>query len=156
MKHLIRLRIIFVIYFIIKIIVDIGAGSHITSGMTSYFSLSPETYYKLAIGSNIFLFLVGLSIFYFLLEKRNWARIFLLIIGWLAVLDFFSGLLFSSKAVALLTHIDRSTNWDAIVLIDQITDFIGFIFWGYAIFILQFNTDVKKIFLPESKNKELV
>ena len=156
MKHLIRLRIIFIIYFIVKIVVDIGAGSHITSGITSYFSLSPETYYKLAIGSNIFLFLVGLSIFYFLLEKRNWARIVLLIIGWLAVFDFFSSLLFSSKAVALLTYIDQSTNWNAIILIDRITDFVGFIFWGYAIIILQFNTDVKKVFRPESEKKELV
>lgn len=154
MKHLIHLRKIFVIYFILKIIVDIGAGGHITSGKTSYFSLSPETYYELALGLNIFLFLVGLSLFYFLLEKRYWARIVLLIIGWLAVFDFFSGLLFSSKAAELLTHIDRSTNWNTIILIDRITDFIGFVFWGYAIFILQFNTDVKKIFLPESKNKE--
>jgi hypothetical protein len=155
MKQLSRLHLFFIIYFIIKIIIDVTAGSHIPGEATNYLNISPKTLYTLGIGINVFLFLIGLLLFYFLLEKRNWARIVLLIIGWLAVLDFFSGLLFSSKSAELLAYIDRTTNWNAIILIDRVTDFVGFIFWGGAIFILQFYTDVKKIFLLQSKDKGL-
>jgi len=95
-----------------------------------------------------------LLFFYFLLDKRYWARIVLLIIGWLAVIDFFSSMLSSTAGIELLNRIDPSTNWDAIIQIDRVTDFVGLLFWGYTIFILLFNTDVKKLFLPECKESK--
>ena len=155
MKILSRLRLFFIIYFIVKLIVDITAGSRITSERTGFLNISPEMFYTFAIIGNLVLFLVGLLLFYFLIEKRNWARIVLLIIGWLAVLDFFSSLLISSKAMRFLTHIDRYIDWDTIIYIDRITDFVGLIFWGYAIYILQFNAGMKKIFLPDDKDEGL-
>ncbi len=151
MKQLSRLRLIFIIYFLVKIIIDIAAGDHVTNGITSYLTISPKTYYTLAIGANFILLFLGLLLFYFLLERRNWARIILLIIGWLAILDFFSSLLFSAKGIELLTRIDPATNWNTIMQIDRVTDFIGLLFWGYAIYILQFNTEVKQLFLRKTE-----
>ncbi|MBA4311819.1 MAG: hypothetical protein C0417_04220 [Chlorobiaceae bacterium] len=149
MKHLSRLRLVFIIYFLAKIGIDIAAGGRISSGLTSY--LTPATYYTLAVIGNVILFLVGLLFFYFLLDKRQWARIVLLIVGWIAVVDFFSSILSSTAGVELLNRIDPSTNWNVIMQIDRVTDFIGLIFWGYAIFILQFNTEVKKLFMCETE-----
>ncbi len=153
MKQLSRLRVVFIIYFLVKISIDIAAGGSISSGLMSY--LTPATYYIFAVIGNVILFLFGLWLFYFLLDKKQWARIILLIIGWLAVIDFFSGFLTSITGLELLNRIDPSTNWNVIVQIDRITDFIGFIFWGYAIFILQFNTEVKKLFMCEIELSKL-
>jgi hypothetical protein len=155
MKILSRLRLFFIIYFIVKLIIDIAAGSRIISEQDSFLYISPEMLYTFAIIGNIFLFLFGLLLFYFLIEKRNWARIVLLIIGWLAVLDFFSSLIFSSRALKFLSHIDHYINWDTLILIDRVTDFVALIFWGYAIYILQFNAEVQKIFVPDNKEKNL-
>jgi len=150
MKKLYRLRLYFIIYFVIKIIIDITLGSHVTNDTTSYLHITPTTFYIFSIIINLILFLFGLLFFYFLLEKRNWARIVLLVIGWLAVLDFISGLFLSAKIGELLTHIDRIADWDRLILIDRITDFVGLIYWVYAIYILQFNNEVKNIFLSTS------
>jgi len=155
MKQLSRLRLVFIIYFLAKTAIDIAAGGRISSGLTSY--LTTNTYYTLAIVGNVILFLIGLLFFYFLLDKRSWARIVLLIIGWLAVIDFLSGLLSSSASVEILNRIDPTVNWNTIIQIDRVTDFVSLLLWGYTIFILQFNADVKKIFFPkteESKPKE--
>ena len=150
MKKLDLLRLYFVIYFIAKIIVDIVLGSHITNHTASDLKISPTVIYTFSVLINIILFLFGLLFFYFLLKKRNWARIVLLIIGWLAVLDFISSLFLSSIIGELLTHIDRLADWNSLILIDRITDFISLIYWGYAIYILQFNNKVKNIFLSTS------
>ncbi len=149
MKQLKRLRIVFIIYFLAKISIDIAAGGSISSGLMSY--LTPTTYYIFAIIGNIILFLIGLWLFYFLMDKRQWARIVLLIVGWLAVVDFFSSFLTSITGVELLNRIDPSTDWNVIIQIDRVSDFIGLIFWGYAIFILQFNTEVKNLFICETE-----
>ena len=150
MKKLYLLRLYFIIYIVAKIIVDIILGSYITNDTVSYLKISPTVIYTFTILINFILFLFGLLFFYFLLKKRNWARIVLLIIGWLAVLDFISSLFLSSKIGELLTHIDRLADWDSLILIDRITDFISLIYWGCAIYILQFNNEVKNIFLSTS------
>ena len=150
MKKLYLLRLYFIIYIVAKIIVDIILESYITNDTVSYLKISPTVIYTFTILINFILFLFGLLFFYFLLKKRNWARIVLLIIGWLAVLDFISSLFLSSKIGELLTHIDRLADWDSLILIDRITDFISLIYWGYAIYILQFNNKVKNIFLSTS------
>jgi len=149
MKKLSNLRLYFIIYFIAKVIVDVAFGSHITSDATKYLNISPVVFYGFAIIINLFLFLIGLSLFYFLLEKRNWARIVLIVLGWLVVLDVVSSLVFSSNISEILTYIDRTMDWNRLILIDRVTDLVGLVFWGFAIYILQFSNDVKKIFLPE-------
>lgn len=149
MEKLTRLRLYFIIYFIVKIIIDIAAGSHITSTMTEYLGIPASMFYLVAIIANLILFLAGLLLFHFLLDKRNWARIVFLVIGWLAVFDFFTSLLLSSKAGEFLIHIDSNVNWDQLMLVDRATDLVGFIFWGYAIFVLMFDPGVKRIFQRE-------
>jgi len=154
MEKLSRLRLFFIVYFIVKVIIDFASGSHIVGMTTSYFSISANMFYTLAVMGNLILFSAGLMLFHFLLEKRNWARIVLLAIGWLAVFNFMTSLLFSSKAREFLMHIDLNINWDTLMLIDRATDLAGYIFWGYAIFILLFDPEVKKIFQLESMDKD--
>ena len=155
MEKLYRLRSFFIIYFIVKIIIDSVFSRDVTLSVGNHIDISPMTFYFIVIFINIILFLIGLLLFYFLLEKRNWARIVLLIVGWLAILDFVSSIFLSSRLGDLFVNLEGITNWDKLIVIDRVTDFIGVIFWGYAVYILQFNSDVKKIFLTE-RNGELV
>jgi hypothetical protein len=155
MRQLSLLRLLFIIYFLARTAIDLAAGGRISSGLSTY--LAPHTYYTIAIVGNVLLFLLGLLVFHFLLVRKNWARIILLVVGWLAVIDFLSSLLLTTAGVEVLRRIDPAVNWDAIIQIDRITDFVGFLFWGCTIFVLQFRADVKKLFLPqpeESKPKE--
>lgn len=155
MEKLGRLRLFFIIYFIVKVIIDIAAGNQIFGMTKSCFPISASLFYALAIIINLILLSIGLLLFHFLLEKRNWARIVLLVIGWLAVFDFITSLVFSSKAGEFLIHFDQSINWNTLMLIDRATDLVGFIFWGYAIFILMFTPEVKQLFQPENTNRDL-
>jgi hypothetical protein len=89
-------------------------------------------------------------LFYFLLNKKNWARIVLLIVGWLAVADVFASLMFSLNINQILKYFGSYTDWNKLLLLDRVTDILGLFFWGYAIYILQFNSDVKRIFFSEN------
>jgi heme/copper-type cytochrome/quinol oxidase subunit 4 len=131
-------------------IIDIAFGSQITKDASSHLSISTAAFYFTIIIINLVLFLLGLLLFRFLLEKRNWARIVLLFVGWLAVIDVVSSLLLSSKVIEILQYFNLDLDMSRLILIDRITDFIGVIFWGYAIYILQFNSDIKRIYFSEN------
>jgi hypothetical protein len=149
MEKLYRLRLVFIIYFIAKVIVDVAFGSNISIPVRSNIEISPMVFYVIAIFINLILFLIGLMLFYFLLNKKNWARIVLLIVGWLAVADVFVSMIFSSNINQILKYFGSYTDWNKLLLLDRVTDILGLFFWGYAIYILQFSSDVRKIFLPE-------
>lgn len=149
MEKLSRLRIIFIIYMIIKITIDVVFTKDIALNLSDYISI--KMLYALVVVVNILLLFGGLLFFYFLLQIKNWARIVLLVIGWFAILDFFSGLFFSPHNIKLLEYLNHGMDWNQLLFIDRVTDFIGFIFWGYAIYLLQINSDVKKIFFPKDR-----
>lgn len=150
MEKLSGLRLFFIIYFIAKIIVDVAFGSNITIRGIDYLNISPVTFLVFAIIVNIILCLIGLLLFYFLLQQRNWARVVLLIVGWLAVFDVIFSIIFSTNINHILSHFRNFADWNRLLLFDRVSDFIGLIFWGYAIYILQFNSDVKKLFTTTS------
>jgi hypothetical protein len=156
MNKLSQLRVLFVLYMLAKTIVEIVLGSGIcldsleAGGMSwlirffgSHFAIP-----ILAIFSNGVLLLLGLVLFHFLLQKRNWARIVLLIIGWLNVIDALSGILFRTQATRFLSHFSYGVDWDRILYLDRVTDILGLIYWGYVISVLQFSSKVRQEFFP--------
>jgi len=161
MNKLSQLRVLFVLYMLAKIIVDVVLGSGICldsleaggmSWLIRFFG-SHLAIPILAILGNGVLLLLGLVLFHFLLEKRNWARIFLLIVGWINVIDAVSGLMFHTEAARFLSYFKIGIDWDRILYLDRVTDILGLIYWGYLIIVLQFNDKVRKDFfatLPET------
>lgn len=154
MNRLVHLRTLFILYMLAKTIVEIVLGSGIclesleAGGMSwlirffgSHFAIP-----ILAIFSNGVLLILGLLLFHFLLEKRSWARIFLLIVGWINVIDAVSGLLFHNVASRFLSYFRFGIDWDRILYLDRVTDTLGLIYWGYLILVLQFNDKVKQEF----------
>jgi hypothetical protein len=158
MNRLVHLRTLFIVYMLAKTIIEIVLGARIcldsleAGGMSwlirifgSHLGVS-----ILAILGNGILLLLGLALFHVLLEKKNWARIILLIVGWINVVDAVSGLLFHDVASRFLSYFRVGIDWDQILYLDRVTDILGAIYWGYLIYVLQFNDKVRKDFFASS------
>jgi len=154
MYRLVQLRVLFILYMLAKTVVEIVLGSGICldsleaggmSWLIRFFG-SRLALPILTIFGNGILLLLGLVLFHFLLEKRNWVRIILLIIGWINVVDALSGLLFHDMASRFLSYFRVGIDWDRILYLDRATDILGLIYWGYAIIVLQFTDSVKQEF----------
>jgi len=153
------LRALFVLYMLAKTIVEIVLGSQICldsleaggmSWLIRFFG-SHLAIPILAILGNGVLLLLGLVLFHFLLLKRNWARIMLLIIGWINVIDAVSGLLFHTQAARFLSYFKVGVDWEGILYLDRVTDILGLIYWGYLILVLQFSERVRReFFVPQA------
>jgi len=162
MNRLVHLRALFIIYILAKTIIEIVLGARIcldsveTGGMSWLTRLfgSDLALPILTIAGNGILLLLGLALFHFLLQKRNWARIILLIIGWINVIDAVSGFLFRGAASHFLSHFGFGIDWDQILYLDRVTDTLGLIYWGYVIIMLQFNGKVKREFFAASPQSE--
>jgi len=154
MNKLSQLRVLFALYILAKTIVEIVLGSGICldsleaggmSWLIRFFG-SHLAIPIMAILSNGVLLLLGLVLFHFLLQKRNWARILLLIIGWINVIDALSGILFHTQVTRFLSHFSFGVDWERILYLDRVTDILGLIYWGYAIVVLQFTDSVRREF----------
>lgn len=46
--------------------------------------------------------------------------------------------------------------WQRVLLVDRIKDFLGLVFWGYLVYILQVNPEVKRDFFqpPQASGTE--
>jgi hypothetical protein len=83
MSKLSQLRVLFVLYMVAKTIIEIALGSGICleslgAGRASWLIHvlgSPIALSVLTIFSNVVLLVLGLVLFHFLLQKKNWARI---------------------------------------------------------------------------------
>ena len=154
MNKLSQLRVLFVLYMLAKTIVEIVLGSGICldsleAGGLSWLIRFFGSHFAipiLAVFSNGVLLLLGLVVFHFLLQKKNWARIIFLIIGWINVIDALSGILFHTQVTRFLSHFSYGVDWDRILYLDRVTDILGLIYWGYLIIVLQFNDKVRREF----------
>jgi hypothetical protein len=157
--RLTQLRWLFVVYFAAQLIVDIVLGWDLTRAALrdghgfwlGHLRLSHGGFLTLIfLGAGV-LFALGLWLFHELLRKKNWARVVLLIVGWLTVIDALLGFLITSRATGFtpwLRDVVPGLDWQRALLVDRIKDFLGLIFWGYLIYILQVKSEVKRDFFP--------
>jgi hypothetical protein len=156
MKKLSLLRTIFVVYIIVKTVIETAFEGYISNEYLQYlnnfgiFGLDYKPYLFV-----IFVFIInfvillplGFLVFHFLLKKMNWARILLLIIGWLTVLDALYGLIFAHQVSIMVNHINKSIDLKNLMFLDRITDILGLLYYSFLIYTLQFSTSVKQLFL---------
>jgi hypothetical protein len=153
-----RLRGIFIAYFVLKSI----AGT-----VVAWITLRPA--YGVHFGRRVFspgwlaayslmiaavILLVAWLVFAQLLQRRNWARVLLLVFGWLAVIGAVFSLLVSTHAGELGSWLSRlapetaGMDWDRLLLYDRIQKAFELLFWGYLISVLQFDHAVRDEFFP--------
>ncbi len=160
-----RLRWLFVIYFAAQLIVDLALGWDLAGGALERGSglgrwhLSQGAFLTLILLTEGALLALGLWLFHLLLKKKNGARIVLLIVGWLAVLDALSSWLFSAQTAGLtpwLNRLEPGLDWHRAMLVDHVKDLLGLLFWGYLIIVLQFKAGVKRDFVkpPQAPGAE--
>ena len=154
-----QLRGFFVVYTLARLAVEIILGWGITRDMLGEWHfhginrllISPGVLLTLIIFITGIIFALGLWLFYNLLQKKNWARIVLLVVGWLAVIDAIFSLLLATRISGFpswLTHLEPGLDWQRVMLVDRIKDILGLLFWGYLIVVLQFDHRVKRDFFP--------
>ena len=158
-----QLRTLFIIYFIVLLAVDFGLGWGLMRGDWPSFGyglghLSRGSMLTLILFFSGILFVVGLWLFQNLRQLKNWARVTLLVVGWLNVIDVVSSLLFASGQGFLpwLERLVPGLDWQRVLLVDRVKDLLGLLFWGYLIYVLQLTPEVKREFLepPGSSGPE--
>lgn len=151
-----RLRWLFVIYFAAQLIVDLALGWDLAAGALGRgfglgrWHLSQGAFLTLILLTEGALLALGVWLFQQLIKRRNWARIVLLIVGWLAVLDALSSWLFSAQTAGLtpwLNRLEPGLDWHRAMVVDHVKDLLGLLFWGYSIVVLQFNAGLKRDFV---------
>ena len=159
-----RLRVLFVAYFLLRTIVgialtwpllgmivpvnDVGRGRHLDVPLGPYvaFGLLVE----------IALFALGLWVFTELLHRRCWARLLLLVVGWLSAFGALSGLLTAPSIGSLsgwLTDFLPGIEWNRVMEVGVIQNILGLLFWGYLIYVLMQQT-VKTEFPPRRTSSQ--
>lgn len=89
-----------------------------------------------------------------LLQRKNWARIVLLIVGWVTVTSALFGLMFSNQMTSLGPWIDRfipNIDWQKVIHFDRVQKIFEFAFWSYLIAALQFDHPVRDEFFPHER-----
>ncbi|MFC2101588.1 hypothetical protein ACFLS7_01180 [Bacteroidota bacterium] len=156
MKKLSNLRLFFILYIVIIIIVEIVFGYGIYEESLQElpgpeFIKSPAIFVITTILSNAFLLLLGILFFYYLLKKKNWARITLMIIGIINIVDAGLSLLFNEKIIAFISQFLNIGDEGQILLLDKVTGILTLIFWGYAIYLFLADEEVKEIFITREE-----
>ncbi|MCX6555724.1 MAG: hypothetical protein NTZ12_12050 [Candidatus Aminicenantes bacterium] len=151
-----RLRGWFVIYFVLKSVVGAVVAavvlkpaqlSRLSRFNERNFSTTSLLFFSLVVTAVILA--VALLIFARLLERKNWARLLLLVIGWLTVFGAILSLLASTQLGDMSSWVSQllpEWDWQKLVNFDRIQKIFELLFWGYLIAVLQFDEEVKKEF----------
>ena len=154
-----RLRGIFVVYFVLKSV----AGAVVATLVLKPFQsgdLGRFAWRGLPAGSLLFFSLtvaavvlvIAWLIFGQLLLRRNWARVLLLVVGWLSVFSAVFSLLASAQIGTLSSwaaHWLPDLDWQKLMSFDRVQKVFELLFWGYLISVLQFDSVVRDEFFPE-------
>jgi hypothetical protein len=153
-----RLRGIFVVYFVVKSVVGAVVAARflrpLASGRHGFglrvWPAGAMAFFGLVMAAVVLL--VAWLVFGELLRRRNWARVLLLVIGWLAVAGAVFTLLSASQAGDLTGWLSRwipglDLDWERLMHFDRVQKVFELLFWGYLISVLQFDPGVKKEFL---------
>jgi hypothetical protein len=154
-----RLRGVFVIYFALKSIVGAVVAAIILKpahfaglGRSGWRGFSGGSLMLFSLMAAALILVIALLIFGQLLLRRNWARVLLLVIAWLAVVSAVFSLLASVQLSDMGSWISQwlpDMDWEKLMQFDRMQKVFELLFWGYLISVLQFDAEVKKEFMPQ-------
>ena len=157
------LRGLFIAYFAALLLVDLVLGWDLTravfeggpAGWPGRLRMSHGAFIALTLSIAAVLFFLGLWLLLQAARRKNWARVALLVVGWLIVIDALTSLLFTSRTPGFsswLSGLNPDMDWHRAMLIDRIKDFLGLLYWGTLIFVLQFNAEMKRGLLEPARS----
>jgi len=152
-----RLRGIFVVYFIAKSLIGAAVAWSVLQPMSDWhfdrpgWSISSLTIFSLIAAAVILA--IAMLIFGQLLLRKNWARVLLLVIGWLTVFGAVFSLFVSARIPNMGSWIAQwlpDMDWQKLMRYDRIQKVFELLFWGYLISVLQFDSVVREEFFPQA------
>ncbi len=156
-----RLRGIFVVYFVLKSLAGaVVAWSVLRPEVWEHFDhrlnfreFPPGSLFFFSLMVTAVILVVAWFVFGQLLQRRNWARVLLLVIGWLTVIGAVFSLLMSASASQFSSWIAQwlpDMDWEKLMQYDRVQKVFELLFWGYLISVLQFDAAVRDEFFPQA------
>ncbi|MCU0235724.1 MAG: hypothetical protein MUC72_01405 [Acidobacteria bacterium] len=158
-----RLRGIFIVYYILKSIagavIAFGVLRPIAVGRYGLQEWSPGALAVFSLAITALILWLAWLVFGQLLQRRNWARVLLLVIGWLTVISAIASLLLAPQASAMGSWLSRwvaplGLDWQKLLAYDRVQKVFELLFWGYLISVLQFDQAVRDEFFPGPDAKD--
>jgi branched-subunit amino acid ABC-type transport system permease component len=151
-----RLRGIFVVYFVLKSLAGAVVASIVLRqgnwGRVGKWEFPPGAVLTFSLMATAVILAVAWLVFCQLLQRKNWARVLLLVIGWLTVISAVFSLLASSQVAELGSWISQwipEMEWEKLLRFDRVQKVFELLFWGYLISVLQFDNSVRDEFFSQ-------
>lgn len=146
-----RLRVAYVVYFAVLVLVDVVAAWRMAGGGgfgggVGRPGLTYGAFLAIYLPVSAVLFALGLWLIGTAARRKNWARVVLLVVGWLTVIDALFSLLFTAgtpQFARWLGGLVPGVDWARAILVDRIKDLLSLAYWAYLVYVLQFDPDVK-------------
>jgi hypothetical protein len=112
-------------------------------------SVTPAYILGVSLVSEALVLALALLVFWRLLRLADWARILLLVFGWLGALGAAISLLTSPSPALLESWLDGflpGVDWRGLGRLGLLSDALSLAFWSYLVFTLQFQPAVRAAF----------
>jgi hypothetical protein len=150
-----RLRDWFLVWFTAEAVAGTAAAAYVLDGMGRHSFLRFATGGVGASGTilagvvvSLMLLLLALAVLEALLDLQPWARIVMLVIGWITVASAALNLFMLPASAALVESVVglMGGGWPALVAASALTKLADLVFWSWAIYVLQMNAEVRAAF----------
>jgi hypothetical protein len=154
-----RLRDWFLVWFVAEAAVGTAVAACVLDGMSHHSLLRYATGGVGAAGTilagivvSLVLLLLAWVVLEALLDLQPWARMVMLVIGWLTAVSAAINLLTFPASVALVEPVVEliGGDWSVMIAASAVTKLADLAFWGWAIGALQLNPAVRKAFIRAS------
>lgn len=151
-----RLRNWFVVWFVVQSAAGTIVAAYVVDGLRRHPLLrhvmggvSTDLTVSAGILGSMLLFVLALLVMASLLDLRPWARIVLLICGWITVVGAVANLLTLPGSAFLLGPAVRAAggDWQMLEAVSVFTTTADLVFWSWAIYTLQVNPVVRGAFV---------
>jgi hypothetical protein len=154
-----RLRDWFLVWFVVEAAAGTAAAAYVLDGMGRHSLLRYATggvgaacTALAGIVVSLVLLLLAWAVLEALLDLQPWARMVMLVFGWITVASAALNLLTLPGAMALVEPIVEITggDWTVLMAVGAVTKLADLAFWSWVIYTLQVNPAVRKAFIHAS------
>jgi hypothetical protein len=155
-----RLRDWFFVWFGIEAVAGTAAAAYTLDGLRRHSLLRHSTVGTVlaGLGVSLVLLIIACLVLEALIGLRPWARVVMLVVGWITVVSAAINLLALPASSALLAPLVRlrSGDWAALLAVSALTKAADLAFWSWVIYELQMNQTVRAAFGRRSPSSAML
>jgi hypothetical protein len=154
-----RIRDWFLVWFMLEAAAGTAAAAYVLEGMGHHALLRYATggvgatgTVLAGVGVSFVLLLLAMAVLDALQRLQPWARMVMLVIGWITVVSAALDLLVLPGGVALLESVAilGGGDWEALIAVSVLTKAGDLVFWSWVIYVLQLKPGVREAFVCRS------